>query len=150
MGKIFESIEDKHKTHDELLYGIEAMKAKKSNSSTAQQAPLSLVSISPPTPTKPVPKLSPEQQKSQEFLNKLNSYSVKPSYTPNLLHTDDDDEVSLLDHSLPSTNPFDKVSDKGKLFDTHNQIIQLQDQIIKNHEKNLDFGLVQWQDDVDQ
>ena len=44
------------------MYGIDAMKA--TNSSNVQQAPLSLVSISAPTPAKPVKKLSVEQQKS--------------------------------------------------------------------------------------
>ena len=34
LGKIFESIDDKHKTHDELMYGIDAMKV--SNTSTVQ------------------------------------------------------------------------------------------------------------------
>jgi len=46
-----------------------------------------------------------------------------PTYSPTLLHTDDDDEISLLDHKIPSSNPFDKVSENSQLFDTHNQII---------------------------
>lgn len=111
MGKIFDTLDDKHKTHDEILYGVDAMKA--TNSTNEQQAPLSLVSVSAPVAPKPAPvkKLSPEQQKSQDFLNKLSTFSATPSYSPGTLHVEDDDDVSLLDHS--TTNPFDKVSDKG-------------------------------------
>ena len=60
----------------------------------------------------------------------------------NLGHFDDDEDISIMDHNIPSTNPFDKISDKGKLYETHSQIIQLQDQIMNSHYKMADYGFI--------
>jgi hypothetical protein len=47
MEKIFDTLDDKHKTHDEILYGSFVQK---SAPAAVKQGPISLVSLAPKTP----------------------------------------------------------------------------------------------------
>lgn len=97
------------------------------------------------------PKLSESEQRSKNFLEKLDSYRVTPSYSFSHLKIADEDsehELAGTDTKL-SINPFSIDSDQGKMLDTHNEIIKLQDSLIQKKFKKMDIGFVQVKDNLE-
>jgi hypothetical protein len=72
---------------------------------------------------------------SEKFMDKLKSYVVTPSYSMTTVKIPDssseDDSSLLRAHSMiPSIAPFSPDSENGQLFDTHSQIVKMENQLI--------------------
>ena len=146
LNKITSFMDEKQKTHDSILFGTPIETAGAGAGSLVQQ-------------TKP-------KTESDIFMDKLKSYTIQPTYDLNQIKLPDSSIDNTFASSLPksqqvlTTAPFSADSENGQLFDTHSQIVKMQDQMIENQmKKNFvqersssmllkDLGLLQWKEDM--
>jgi len=108
---------------------------------------------------------------SEKFIDKLKSYVVTPNYSSSVKIPDssEEEDVGQPKYKMPVASPFNSDSENGQLFDTHAQIVKMENQLIDksyktahSHEdsnsillKDLgvspskDIGFIQWRDDID-
>lgn len=102
LNKILGVIDDKQKTHDEILFGKQV-----AQSLNQQTTPISTVQM--------------PKTESEKFIDKLKSYVVTPSYSSSVKIPDssEEEDVGQPKYKMPTASPFNSDSENGQLFDTH-------------------------------